>query len=210
MGRPWEYPRWRRVLMQAVTWLILGGTVGLAQLVIHVKNREALTLGPPVRYGFLLVRFPEGWTVQQVAGSQGPAIAAAEDDELLVVEQWLVPHSPTSGPPSEEQNKGGGSTEKVRFRGLGREGLMQIMHKLRPTSDSMVAEEYLTAAVVVPLGRRDLAILVELRAVGPRVGHGERQLLLAVVNSVVLAPGVKRGQTSAPVADGHAPENTEP
>ncbi|HET6247466.1 MAG TPA: hypothetical protein VFE47_07215 [Tepidisphaeraceae bacterium] len=31
MSRPWEYPRWRRVLLQLALWAILGATLGLAQ-----------------------------------------------------------------------------------------------------------------------------------------------------------------------------------
>lgn len=184
MGRPWDYPRWRRVLMQVMTWLVLGGTVGLAQLVIHVKTREALTLGPPVRYGLLVVRFPQGWTVQEVSGSQGPAIEATEDGQLMVIEQWVTRRPAELAPESNYDPKQAGSTEKIQFAGLHREGQMQLVPELRPTPDGMAPEEYLTASAVVPLRRGSLLIRVELLKVGPRIGPGERELLLKVVNSL--------------------------
>ena len=36
MARSWQYPRWRRYVMQAVMWLLLGATLALARL-----DREA-------------------------------------------------------------------------------------------------------------------------------------------------------------------------
>ena len=170
--------------MQVVTWLILGGTVGLAQLVIHVKNREALTLGPPVRYGFLLVRFPQGWTAQQVAGSQGPALEATEDGQLMLIEQFATRHPAELATESNDDPKQARSTEKIQFAGLHREGQMQLVSELRPTPEGMVPEEYLTASAVVPLKQGSLVIRVELLKVGPRIGPGERELLLKVVNSL--------------------------
>jgi len=60
MARPWEYPRWRRVLMQVAMWVIFGGTLGLAQLVVRQRQLTPIVLEPRTRLGPLWVRFATG------------------------------------------------------------------------------------------------------------------------------------------------------
>lgn len=188
MARPWDYPRWRRVLMQAVTWLILGGTVALAQLVVHQKQRAALRLGPPLRFGALIVRVPEGWKVKEEDGSEGSVLDAFEDGQRMRIEQFIAPSPSDLAPDSDEDAKRSGSIEKIRFAGLNREGQLLVVPEYRPSPEGTVPEEYLTAFVIVPIGQSSLLIQVELLKAGPRIGPGERALLMEVVNSIRLAP----------------------
>lgn len=198
MARPWEYPRWRRVLMQAATWLILGGTVALAQLVVHQKERAALSLGPPLHFGALVVRVPEGWTVREEADSDETVLDAIEDGQLLRIEQFVARNPSDLRPESDDDAKRAGSTEKIQFAGLHREGQLQLVREYRATPEGTIPEEYLTAFVVVPIGQSSLVIRVELLKAGPRIGPGERALLLEVANSIRLAPAravERRGAT---------------
>ena len=187
MARPWEYPRWRRVLMQAATWLILGGTVALAQLVVHQKQRAALRLGPPLRFGALIVRVPEGWKVKEEDGSEGSVLDAFKDDQLMRIAQLIARIPADLAPDSDDDAKRSGSIEKIQFAGLHREGQLQVNHEYRASAEGTVSEEYLTAFVIVPIGQNSLLIRVELLKAGPRIGPGERALLMEVVNSIRLA-----------------------
>ena len=50
-------------------WLILGGTVGLAALVDNQRsNPQNVPLAPPVAYGFLQIRPPQGWRASRSSG----------------------------------------------------------------------------------------------------------------------------------------------
>ena len=60
MARPWQYTRSRRLLMQGVMWLVLGGTVAVAALVSRIKARSS-ELGPPETQGAVEVLLPKGW-----------------------------------------------------------------------------------------------------------------------------------------------------
>lgn len=176
--------------MQAATWLILGGTVALAQLVVHQKQRAALTLGPPLRFGALIVRVPEGWRVSEEAGSDGSVIDAIEESQrqLMRIEQFTARSPSDLAPDSDEDAKRSGSVENIQFAGLHREGQLQLHREYRSSPEGTVPEEYLAAFVVVPIGQSSLVIRVELRKAGPRIGPGERALLMEVVNSIRLAP----------------------
>lgn len=65
MPRPNETPRWRRVAMQGIMWVILAATVGVAALVNHeVRRTHGGELAQPVRVSDdLSIRLPLGWRV---------------------------------------------------------------------------------------------------------------------------------------------------
>jgi hypothetical protein len=69
MARNWQYPRWRRLLMQSAMWVILGGTVGLAALLDRHQHLAMITaLGSPVQCGDAQLRLPEHW-LREYAGT---------------------------------------------------------------------------------------------------------------------------------------------
>lgn len=75
MSRSWQYPRWRRIAMQATLWVVLGATVGLAALVDHYRSgAAALKLGPMENFGPLSLRLPAGWAI------------TAEREQVLLVQ----------------------------------------------------------------------------------------------------------------------------
>src|SRR6476659_8798385 len=65
MGRPWEYPRWRRVLMQVVMWLVFAGSLCLARVLAHSRTQDRANV---VRAGVFELRVPDEFKVD----SSGP------------------------------------------------------------------------------------------------------------------------------------------
>jgi hypothetical protein len=69
MSRPWQYTRSRYFLMQAVMWLILGATVGLAALISRHRNGHVDTLTEKVEVKtsagqVVSVLLPRGWVIE--------------------------------------------------------------------------------------------------------------------------------------------------
>src|SRR5690242_6674171 len=93
MGRPWEYPRWKRVLMQAAMWVIFGGTLGLAQFVSHERRvSPQADLGPPQVWGRLIIQLPEGWHPEEKGLDQVLMIEGIDPQDptrVLFMEQRL-------------------------------------------------------------------------------------------------------------------------
>jgi hypothetical protein len=57
-----QYGRWRRLAMQAVMWVVFGGTLALAGFVSHRKTASLeVELAEPTTFGRLKVRLPKGW-----------------------------------------------------------------------------------------------------------------------------------------------------
>ena len=72
MARPWQYTRGRFILMQAVMWLILAATVGLAALVVR-KRSHPVELTQPVTLGRISLLLPKGWRVSTPGASNTPS-----------------------------------------------------------------------------------------------------------------------------------------
>jgi hypothetical protein len=73
MGK-WHYPKWRRVAMQAVMFLILGASLALAQWVVHDRRTNGSTrMGGMRYYGPIGVRIPAGWKLESEAVEPGLA-----------------------------------------------------------------------------------------------------------------------------------------
>jgi hypothetical protein len=65
MARNWQYPRWRRLLMQSAMWVILGGTVGLAALLDrHQQQQTQILLAAPLQCGDIRLQLPAGWETE--------------------------------------------------------------------------------------------------------------------------------------------------
>src|SRR6185436_2809849 len=79
----WRYAPWRRYVMQAVMWVILGATVALAALVTSEKRRESrVQLGDPTEYNNLTLRLPRRWKTRIGAeGNPRIVVQASEPKE---------------------------------------------------------------------------------------------------------------------------------
>jgi hypothetical protein len=96
MAKSWQYPRWRRIVMQLVLWLVLAGTLGLAALVDHKRSQtHRPSLGNAASYGDLEIRLPKRWQVAQ----------GTDDHPLLVVQ------ATEGGTDSGDDDAGGGANE---------------------------------------------------------------------------------------------------
>ncbi len=73
MARSWQYPRWRRVVVQVVLWGVLAASLGVAELVVrHKALVGSVQLGGPRSVDLpggvrLTVRLPKGWPVDRDA-----------------------------------------------------------------------------------------------------------------------------------------------
>jgi len=75
MPRPGEYTPARRLLMQTILWVVLGGAVALAGAVVHQKHQALMAeLGPVRISGPVHFRLPADWVV----------VAGQTDDPRLV------------------------------------------------------------------------------------------------------------------------------
>jgi len=94
MAHSWQYPRWRRYVMQAAMCLVLGGTIALAALVNYeIQRQHRVVLGAARSYSDLSVRLPEKWEVAVDDSGSALVIRASEPGprqfgrELLILRQ---------------------------------------------------------------------------------------------------------------------------
>jgi hypothetical protein len=80
-----QYGRWRRAAMQAVMWVVFGGTLALASYVSHRRTAALdVALDEPTIVGDVKVRFPKGWEREgraAAAKAQPLAVVLREEDE---------------------------------------------------------------------------------------------------------------------------------
>jgi hypothetical protein len=81
MARAPTDTRFRRFMMQAIMWLILGATIGAAALVDHIKQQNLyVLLDQPTSFGDFSVRLPAGWKQVDDSGSALVATALVDQD----------------------------------------------------------------------------------------------------------------------------------
>lgn len=184
MGRPWEYPRWRRVLMQAVMWVILAGTLGLAQLVVVERRQAPVALDPPMRVGPIRVQVPAGWSATEDSDPERGVVEVADKDQTR---QLTV--AVNRGRPGQELQRlleqPGTGTQPINFAGLGQQGvLMERQFALRAPDGAVSHEDVMVAFTQLPSG---YVIEVQLEQHGARVGVGDPAIVEAVANSITWA-----------------------
>jgi hypothetical protein len=197
MARPWEYPRWRRWVMQLVMWLILGATVGLAELITYQRNHMPIELGPPVQLGQVDVRLPAGWRV----GAAGSTLEAQDPETGRVVRVMYNPALLRSEEPPPDQGGAPVSTEPIEFHGLHRRGLMAAISQYQMSAQGLVTQPVLRAAAELP-GQK--LVVVEVSQYAAQMGPADRLLLQTVADGISLASG------KAPPAPAMRPQNAEP
>jgi hypothetical protein len=96
MARNWQYPRWRRLLMQSAMWVILGGTVGLAALLDrHQHELSQVPLAPPLQCGSIHLQLPANWIIESSDTGMMTASESNIDVFTRVVEVTVAPPSET-------------------------------------------------------------------------------------------------------------------
>jgi hypothetical protein len=185
MGRPWEYPNWRRVTMQLVMWLILCATLGLAGIVTRSRGLEG---AQQVRVGPIIVRLPYGWKPDSVETMSG--MRAHDPDgqrQLFVV---VVPMKRTEIPDAGSDYEG---RDRVEFKGLHRVGIMELEPR---RIDEQEVETRLVATTTVPAARIKLRVGFNLPAPEPTVQ--DVSLLQRIASGITLAPNAPRPQIDPP------------
>lgn len=183
--------------MQAVMWLILGATVGLAELITYQRNHTPIELGPPVQLGQVDVRLPEAWQVA-VAGS---TLEAQEPDTGRVVRVMYNPALLRSEEPPPDQGGVPVSTEPIEFHGLHRRGLMAAISQYQMTTQGVVSQKVLRAAAELP---KQKVIVVEVSQYAAQMGPADRLLLQTVADGITPASG------KAPPAPAMKQQDAEP
>jgi len=205
MGRPLEQDRWRRLLMQAVMAAILGGTLGLAQLVTYTRNHTPISLGPPQQLGPLLVRLPDDW-VPLPGEAAEPDLLQTQDEEGTRDLAVSIQPSPSAIAARASRNSHGnfGEPTPILFSGLGLTGVQQSFPHLEPTPEGKIAEvQYLITSAQLPNGDW---VEIRFRASGSRIGSADRMLVQTVANGITLADRgemPKTKQRSVPIDPNH-------
>lgn len=186
MPRPWEYPRWRRIVMQVVMWLILGATLGLAQLISNQRARAPEALGVPMRVGSFLVRMPEGWALQRFRDQDVLGVRGVDPDNYRVLLVLIVPAP--AGPHAIGPTRRITSTpQPIEFSGLHVKGKMVLEQDLQPAQGAAVPQRSVAAMAVLP--SQDTIVVQLVLPPGVQVGRADTDLLKQVAAAITLSPG---------------------
>lgn len=191
MGRPWEYPRWKRALMQVTMWLIFGGTLGLAHFVSSGRRSvPQASLGPPQPWGRLIVRVPRGWDFTSTRHGRVLDLEAMDpqDPRRIVVLSQEFPASGAESPPGESDDENAGpSSESIEFTGLGERGTLLAQPRLIHLQQGgpPILGASLSASTRLPDG---LGVTVEVLVVGTRIGSADLALLREIVANIRPGP----------------------
>jgi len=186
VARPWENDRWRRLLMQTLMWIILGGTLGLAELVTYSRNHAPILLSAPRQLGPLSVRLPEDW-VSLPGESPEPGVLQAEDQDGTRELVISIESRSTAIAPQLLRRPAGdaeGATP-ITFKGLALAGIELIVsHPERMPDGKIVSVDDLVATAELPTGDW---IQIRLREGDSRIGSADRLLVGAVVDGITVA-----------------------
>lgn len=183
-------------------WAILGGTLGLAQLVVRERQHAPIILQSPVRVGPIWVSLPQGWNALSAdsdAVGELQAVDAGQTQELAI----RVQRVPTGQEPGNDANQQGTGTQPIYFKGLNRQGVMAVIPEKVPTADGTVGtEEILVAFTGLP---SSYAVEIELRHGSGKMGAADRRLIQAVADAMTWAgvpsrPAIRR--LPSPQTDG--------
>jgi hypothetical protein len=96
MPRSWQYPRWRRILLQATLWLVLAAAVGLAALVSRQRlQSQRIDLTHRVTLSTLTIMLPANWiTVPDVDNLGLIANEPQDSDQQRSLTIRLLPATP--------------------------------------------------------------------------------------------------------------------
>ena len=171
--------------MQVVMWVILAGTVGLAQLVVVERRRSPIALEPPVRVGPLWVRTPVDWSPTPDSDPDRGILQLSDDNNPARDMVIGVEPSPPGQETAREANQPGAGTQPIEFKGLRQSGvLVALRRKARTQEGTWVQEENLLAFTQLPSG---YLVEIRLRQQGARIGAAEAEVVKAVADAITWA-----------------------
>jgi hypothetical protein len=161
--------------MQLVLWVILGGTLGLAQVITAQRHGIPIALQQPEWLGPLLVSLPEDWAVSQDS-EPGQNSLTAEDAEGG--REMTIAIEPLPGP--------GRVVSRIEFKRLSQTGVLTLAPALRRAPDDSVVPGYeLVASTTLPsVGA------VTIRLFTRRPSSEDKRLIQAVANGITLSEGL--------------------
>lgn len=187
--------------MQVVMWVILAGTVGLAQLVVVERRQSPIALDAPVRVGPLWVRTPADWS--QMSGSNLGAGDLELVDDGNPARQLAIAVGPNPIGEDElgrEANRPGAGSQPINFKGLKQTGVLMAWHsKIRPRGGNWTQVDVLLALTQLPSGD---VVEIRLTQEGARIGTADAELVKAVANAITWAgPPPHKRRVPAPRSD---------
>ena len=179
MGRPWEYPRWRRVTMQLTLWVILAASLGLAQMITSQRRGVPVALQAPEQVGPVMVGFPENWVISQ---ETPPEVG------MLVAEDPAGSRAMTIS--VEEASAPVAGSQPIEFKGLHQSGTLTVLKRVRRSMDGLGygGPEYELMATT-PL-RSGGALTIRLLT--QRRSSEDNRLIQAVADGITSAAGKPR------------------
>jgi hypothetical protein len=211
MAKNSQYGRWQRVIMQAVLWVVFGGTLALAAFVSRKRTTSLETpLAEPVTFGALSLRLPEGWEREEKATVHVKGLIAQEyDEERRPLRQlWVTQETQAvvkRGPSfylENVLNLPDSDAKPEPFSFLGSRGVLIVWRGVPrdPSVDPDMVERRpplgLYACSVLPDG---LTVTLQVRGEGA-FGPSSRQLIRRVADSMKVADSATRpiGNTNKP------------
>ncbi len=202
MARAWQYPRWRRIVMQATLWLILGCATGLAALVTHHRiGANHVDLAKAFSFGQLKIRLPAEWAVAQGDDDSLHFIGPEDPDfgdrlELAVLGEQLNQRiSPAELLSRSRLLPGtftGGDDDSPPLRAVtlaGSPGVMVKVLRLHRTQEmNQQPHEELIVAAVLP---SDLAIVLQMDCPRPDDDGAAEELIREVAARITVSDSSK-------------------
>jgi hypothetical protein len=212
MPRAWQYPRWRRILMQATLWLILGCAIGSAELVTRQRlDSIRINLTHAFSSGRLHIRVPAGWVLIRSEDESlnliGPPAGDSDErpDLTANIHQLIQRMSPaeflaSSGllrgtyvagdnddpdgqsPDSPNSAKPAGSLEEITVAGT--PGVMLRVFRVQRSEMTREVREELIAVGVL---RSNLAIVLQMHVPRSPDDDAAEELLRAVAAEITVS-----------------------
>jgi hypothetical protein len=195
MAHPWQYPRWRRYVMQAALCVVLGGTIALAALVNHqIRLKQQVTLDPPRTYSDLSVRLPANWELTVDDSGSTLILHASEPGPKPYGRKLLILRQRTSEfispmeyltrleawTPRLAVSEGNHPMEPIEI--LGWPGVLLARPAQAAPNGTGVQPKLVQACAVLPTRE---AILIRLEGAEP-LDPGDRQLVRDIAASLAL------------------------
>ena len=195
MGRPWEYPRWRRILMQVVMWLVFAGSLCLARVLAHSRSQDRTNV---VRAGIFELRVPEEFKIDS-SGPNNDLLAHDTQRSRRLRIQSLPP-----GEGGVSVFASGEGFGKIKFRSLGLTGVLEAQQRTTRTDEGDTNVLQLRATAVIPNVRTVVITLDDLSPEDP-----EEDKILIEYFAADLRIARKAGRTTSnPSSDDSDSEKT--
>ncbi|WP_428940237.1 hypothetical protein [Fontivita pretiosa] len=181
MPRAAAESRLRRFMMQAIMWIVLAGTVGLAAIVNHARRQDLNpSLGQPRTFGQVTLRLPDDWQISD--SSEDPRVMLVAWDRVferqLIVSEHAIGLLDLLGLSTEPRSAAGRRTEPIQVGDD--QGVLSIHHEVDDQQDYY----RLSVSRGLPGGRVLLLTLIVPGQMQSRGVESGRELLKRIAASV--------------------------